>query len=200
MSWEDYCRIGLYFVPPAFGKHELADAEGKPQGFATTTGKVELASEILTALGGQRLPRMGEPAHLCSAELVESAERAGGAHLTMITGARKQPYNASMYFNYWAVPRKIALSGGRDERGHGRAARFRCGRLRESCNRQGRSEVYTGNQAHARRSCERRLRMVAPGMGARRTGFRRHMGIERELPHFVLARCGRAAHRHVVVQ
>ncbi len=100
MSWEDYCRTGLYFVPPAFGKHELPDAHGRPRGFATTTGKVELASEILPALGGQRLPEPGQPARLCSQKLIDAACAAGGAHLTMITGARKQPYNASMYFNY----------------------------------------------------------------------------------------------------
>lgn len=100
MSWDDYCRMGLYFRPPAFEKYKIPGPDGSPQGFATTTGKIELASEILDALGGQRLPHMGEPAHLCSAELIERAERAGGAHLTMVTGARKQPYNASMYFNY----------------------------------------------------------------------------------------------------
>ena len=32
--------------------------------------------------------------------------RAGGAHLPMITGSRKQPYNASMYFNNPAFRQK----------------------------------------------------------------------------------------------
>ena len=37
---------------------------------------------------------------------MEDAERAGGAHLPMITGSRKQPYNASMYFNNPAFRQK----------------------------------------------------------------------------------------------
>lgn len=100
MSWEDYCQVGLYFRPPDFGKHKITGPDGRKQGFATSTGKIELASEILPKLGGQRLPHMGEPARLCSDALVRRAEEEGGLHVTMITGARKQPYNASMYFNY----------------------------------------------------------------------------------------------------
>ena len=57
--------------------------------------------------GGPRLPEPAAPAApLCSPELVEDAERAGGAHLPMITGSRKQPYNASMYFNNPAFRQK----------------------------------------------------------------------------------------------
>lgn len=94
MSWEDFCTIGLYYQPPAYGKHLLPDASGAPRGFATTTGKIELASESLCHLGGPRLPEPQEPLSLCSEELCGR-----GAHLALITGARKQPYNASMYFN-----------------------------------------------------------------------------------------------------
>ena len=99
MDWEDYCRIGLYYQPPAYGKHLIPGPDGKPQGFATTTGKVELASEFLPRVGGTRLPEPGGHLSLCSPELVERAQAEGGAHLRMITGSRKQPYNASMYFN-----------------------------------------------------------------------------------------------------
>lgn len=99
MDWEDYCRIGLYYQPPAYGKHLIPGPDGKPQGFATTTGKVELASEFLPRVGGTRLPEPGGHLSLCSSELVERFQAEGGAHLRMITGSRKQPYNASMYFN-----------------------------------------------------------------------------------------------------
>lgn len=99
LDWEGYCMLGLYYQPPAYRKHLLPGPDGKPQGFATTTGKVELASEFLPLVGGTRLPQPSGHLSLCSPELVERAEAAGGAHLRMITGSRKQPYNASMYFN-----------------------------------------------------------------------------------------------------
>ena len=107
MDWDAFCQLGIYWQPPAHAKHELPGPDGRPQGFATTTGKIELASEFLTTLGGPRLPEPAAPAApLCSPELVEDAERAGGAHLPMITGSRKQPYNASMYFNNPAFRQK----------------------------------------------------------------------------------------------
>jgi anaerobic selenocysteine-containing dehydrogenase len=57
------------------------------QGLSTSTGKLELASEYLDALGGGRLPvpvpMPSDPAY----------------PFTMITGARMQPYWASSYFN-----------------------------------------------------------------------------------------------------
>lgn len=105
MDWETFCETGLYWKPPAYGKHELPGPDGRPQGFATTTGKIELASEFLPQLGGPRLPEPTAPDALggapCSEEL-----RATGTALTLITGARKQPYNASMYFNNPAFRQK----------------------------------------------------------------------------------------------
>ena len=98
-SWQDYCTIGIYHIPPAAEKHLLPGADGKPRGFATTTGKIELASELLPKLGGQRLPQQGKPMRLCSGELVRRVEREGGFHVEMLTGSRKQPYNASMYLD-----------------------------------------------------------------------------------------------------
>lgn len=104
MSWEEYCERGIYYVAPRYAKHaQPLPGETEPRGFATETGKIELASEALTHLGGQRLPAPCEQVSLCS-DLV----RAWGTHLTLITGSRKQPYNASMYFNNAAFRRKSA--------------------------------------------------------------------------------------------
>ena len=94
MSWESYCETGIYFQPPDPFKYLKPGPDGNPVGFATTTGKIELASEALTQLGGQRLPMPQPPTTLCSEQT-----RALGVHLPLITGSRKQPYNASMYFN-----------------------------------------------------------------------------------------------------
>ncbi|MCI2241619.1 molybdopterin-containing oxidoreductase family protein [Adlercreutzia faecimuris] len=99
MDWDAYCELGLYHQPPAYAKHLLPGPDGAPQGFATATGRIELASEALDALGGPRLPEPGEPRRLCSDAFVAEREAAGWTHLPLITGARKQPYNASMYFN-----------------------------------------------------------------------------------------------------
>ena len=98
-SWDDYCVFGLYHIPPEPEKHLKLDADGKPCGFATATGKVELASELLPKIGGQRLPEQGGPMRLCSPSLVERLEAQGGYHVAMLTGSRKQPYNASMYLD-----------------------------------------------------------------------------------------------------
>lgn len=109
MSWDDFCLIGAYGRPVTFGKHELIRADGTPAGFATTTGKIELASELLESLGGQRLPSPAQPRSLCTQLKADAqtkqqekpcAEEAStqGAFVQLITGARKQPYNASMYF------------------------------------------------------------------------------------------------------
>ena len=98
-DWKDYCTIGVYHVPPAPEKHLIPGPDGRPQGFATTTGKIELASELLPRLGGQRLPEQGKPMRLCSDALVSALEREGAHHVMMLTGSRKQPYNASMYMD-----------------------------------------------------------------------------------------------------
>ena len=99
MDWDTYCELGLCFQPPAYAKHLALDEEGRQKGFATTTGKIELASEILTELGGPRLPEPGEPRRLCSRAFIAEREAQGWVHMPLITGARKQPYNASMYLN-----------------------------------------------------------------------------------------------------
>lgn len=99
MDWETYCKLGLCFQPYGYYKHLLPGADGKPQGFATTTGKIELASEALAMLGGPRLPEQGTPRRLCTDDFIAQAEAEGAKHMQLITGGRKQPYNASMYFN-----------------------------------------------------------------------------------------------------
>ena len=99
MDWDYYCLTGIYFQQPPYYKHLLPDEQGNPQGFATTTGKIELASEFLPQVGGTRLPEPAPHKQLCSPEFVEEQQKRGAAHIHMITGSRKQPYNASMYFN-----------------------------------------------------------------------------------------------------
>jgi len=106
MDWETYCELGLCYQPPAYGKHLQPGPDGRAQGFATATGKIELASEALGALGGPRLPEPGEPRRLCSYAFIAEREAEGWTHLPLITGARKQPYNASMYFNNEAFRRR----------------------------------------------------------------------------------------------
>ena len=96
-SWQDYCTIGVYHIPPDPEKHLKPGADGMPRGFATTTGKIELASELLPRLQGQRLPEQGPFMRLCSPALVQRLEAQGARHMEMLTGSRKQPYNASMY-------------------------------------------------------------------------------------------------------
>ncbi len=101
MDWETFCELGMCYQPPAYYKYLLpldaTDPASPPRGFATASGKVELVSETLYALGGERLPLPAENRHLCSESFVAEKEASGWRHLELITGARKQPYNASMY-------------------------------------------------------------------------------------------------------
>ncbi|MDR0501089.1 MAG: molybdopterin-dependent oxidoreductase [Coriobacteriales bacterium] len=106
MTLDDWCERGIYAGPLLFNKHELLDENGNPQGFATTTGKLELANEFLAGLGSSRLPKpvleiLNFPNALkTEQELSDSqAQKEKMPTLTLITGARKQPYWASSYFN-----------------------------------------------------------------------------------------------------
>ncbi len=56
LSWEEFCIEGTYWPRPAYAKHEALGADGRPVGFATTTGRIELASEFLPS------PRRQPPA------------------------------------------------------------------------------------------------------------------------------------------
>ena len=104
MSYEEYCETGIYTRKPDYYKHLRVDESGRYLGFGTSTGLVELASEELTALGGQRLPLPGEPAVLCTGDTLLK-----GPHLRLVTGSRKQPYNASMYFNNAAFRKQVSV-------------------------------------------------------------------------------------------
>ena len=104
MSYEQYCEVGIYTKKPDYYKHLRVDSAGRYLGFGTSTGLVELASEELAALGGQRLPLPGAPAVLCTGDTLSK-----GPHLQLITGSRKQPYNASMYFNNAAFRKQSSV-------------------------------------------------------------------------------------------
>jgi thiosulfate reductase/polysulfide reductase chain A len=87
LSWEKFCRTGLYWQPNQYHRYERIDPKsGKPAGFATTSGKVELYSELLEEMGYEPLP---VPKPL--------PERNSDYPLELITGARHQPYYASSY-------------------------------------------------------------------------------------------------------
>jgi thiosulfate reductase/polysulfide reductase chain A len=86
-TWEDFCRTGLYTLPPEYRKYERVDERtGLPEGFATASGKVELYSGVLAELGGEPLPVPKTP-----------AARQPDFPLSLITGARVQPYFASSF-------------------------------------------------------------------------------------------------------
>lgn len=86
-TWEDFCGVGLYALPPDYRKQEQINSRtGKPAGFATVSGKVELYSELLSQLGEDPLP--------------VPRKKAGSDRefpLLLITGARMQPYFASSF-------------------------------------------------------------------------------------------------------
>lgn len=106
LDWEGYCQVGMYASPTPHLKHEQLTSSGSPRGFATPSGKVELASSFFEQLGGGCLPEPAESYALCSPEMVCSYEDDGWLHLTLITGGRRQPYNASMYLNHPAFRKR----------------------------------------------------------------------------------------------
>ncbi|MDR3136941.1 MAG: molybdopterin-dependent oxidoreductase [Coriobacteriales bacterium] len=63
LSFAHWTERGIYVGKTDFYKHEAPGPNGQPQGFATTTGKIELASEFLPHLGTSRLP---QPAAVCA--------------------------------------------------------------------------------------------------------------------------------------
>lgn len=85
ITWEEFCDSGFYYQPSPYFKHEQINADsGQKEGFATPSGKIELYSEILNALGYPPLPEPTPP-------IIKEGE------LFLITGRRKQPYYASSY-------------------------------------------------------------------------------------------------------
>ncbi|HEY5529114.1 MAG TPA: molybdopterin-dependent oxidoreductase [Thermoleophilia bacterium] len=87
VTWEEFSRTGLYHVAPGYEKHERVDpATGAAYGFATPSGQVELYSDLLEELGYEPLP--------APKTLPAKSEE---FPLTLLTGARKQPFYASSY-------------------------------------------------------------------------------------------------------
>lgn len=87
-SLDSWRERGIYAGYQNWRKHEQPDEKGRPQGFATTTGTIELVNEYLQTLGSTALPVPAQP-----------APTSEDYPITLITGARKQPYWASSYFN-----------------------------------------------------------------------------------------------------
>ena len=80
LTWQEFCETGIYAPPRSYRKFEHA-------GFATPTNKVELSSQILDRIYRQPLP-VHVPAPAAGPDAFP---------LTLITGARKQPYYASAF-------------------------------------------------------------------------------------------------------
>ncbi|MFA6809418.1 MAG: molybdopterin dinucleotide binding domain-containing protein, partial [Eubacteriales bacterium] len=90
ITWEEFCSTGLYCPPNLYQKYEQVDENtGKLAGFATTSGKIELYSEILDELGYEPLP---VPKEL--------SKKNNMYPLKLITGARYQPYYAASYHHF----------------------------------------------------------------------------------------------------
>ncbi len=92
-TWADFCGTGLYSLPPDYRKHEQLDPRtGRPAGFATASGKVELYCGLLGELDGDPLP------------VPRDKPAPGGEFpLSLITGARVQPYFASSFRQFPAL-------------------------------------------------------------------------------------------------
>jgi thiosulfate reductase/polysulfide reductase chain A len=87
ISWQDFCETGLYCPPRYYGKFENIDeGSGLPAGFATPSSKIELYSDILGGIGAEPLPVHVSP-----------RGESKGYPLTLVTGARTQPYYASAF-------------------------------------------------------------------------------------------------------
>lgn len=87
ISWEQFCTEGYYYRPSLYQKHEQIDpASGEKAGFATPSGKVELVSELLADIKADALPHP-----------VSVGSNSKDYPLTLITGARRQPFYASAY-------------------------------------------------------------------------------------------------------
>ena len=98
MSWEDFCTVGLCGGAQRYYKHlECDPATGGLAGFATESGKIELANPFLDSLGAGRVARF------TPVPQVHEGRSADPQAVVLITGARKQPYWASSYFEVPAM-------------------------------------------------------------------------------------------------
>ena len=91
ITFQKFAELGIYAPAPVYRKHERPGPDGRPAGFATPSGKVELASSLLEQLGGSAYP---EPASAAIAH----ADLSRGK-VVLLTGARSQPFWASSYFH-----------------------------------------------------------------------------------------------------
>ncbi len=91
LDFAQFAEQGLYAPQPTYFKHEAIGADGQPVGFATPSGKVELASSLLEQLGASPYPQP-VPAAIAHADLPQG-------RVVLITGARSQPFWASSYFH-----------------------------------------------------------------------------------------------------
>ena len=107
MDWETFETVGIAAGPAVYSKQLFANPEtGEEMGFATESGKIELANPFLESLGAGRVaqwfpvPGVHEPLEGQQGQQgeVPGAWRPAGDCVTLITGARKQPYWASCYF------------------------------------------------------------------------------------------------------
>lgn len=89
VSAEEFARtVGRWSPPRVLKRYQTLDAvTGKPKGFATPTGKVELYSTILEKLGYDPLPHYEEPAETP----VSNPALAKDYPLILLTGARFRP-------------------------------------------------------------------------------------------------------------
>ena len=93
MSWEDFTIAGLCGGGAHYFKHlETDETTGEPRGFATESGKVELAIPFLQRRGADVVARF-TPVPGVHVDVCHDLDC-----VTLITGARKQPYWASSYF------------------------------------------------------------------------------------------------------
>ena len=107
MDWETFETVGIAAGPAVYSKQLFPNPEtGEEMGFATESGKIELANPFLESLGAGRVaqwfpvPGVHEPLEGQQGQQgeVPGAWRPAGDCVTLITGARKQPYWASCYF------------------------------------------------------------------------------------------------------
>ena len=104
MSWDRFTTVGLAGQGSGYFKHEQVDpATGKPRGFATESGKVELANPFLERLGA------GLTSEFFPVPGVHVDRDESEGCVTLITGARKQPYWASSYFEVPDMRRRHPL-------------------------------------------------------------------------------------------
>ena len=93
MSWESFKTHGIAGSSTHYYKYAEIDPEtGHSRGFATPSGKVELANEMFEDMGA------GLVADWFEVPGIHMEVSKDPNHVTLITGARKQPYWASCYF------------------------------------------------------------------------------------------------------